>query len=254
MADAAKPGDYRNIPGGATLAGLVGPPLYGLATAVSGWLRPGYDPIRQHISDLGIGAWAWVQNSATIGLGLLLLILAWGLRQELTGPRDTLRRPALLIGGCGVGAVMIGLIPVDAATASRFRVGAHTLAVGLCVSTMLAAALLVAVHLRHDPNWRACARWSGRYAGFVAVALPATLILGAPLLACWGGLLERLLIIGGLGWLECFMLGYLRLPSPQHRAQGMGAAPRRRWLGTPWTACRYQSIRIIFADSRRPTR
>lgn len=56
----------------------MGPILFVVVFTLAGFLRPGYSPVRQAVSDLGIGRDAWLQNTNSIVFGALLLAFAIG--------------------------------------------------------------------------------------------------------------------------------------------------------------------------------
>ncbi len=60
------------------LAGVVGPPLFVAVFTLAGFLRPGYSPIHQAVSDLGVGSNAWLLDGGVIINGLLLIGFAVG--------------------------------------------------------------------------------------------------------------------------------------------------------------------------------
>jgi hypothetical membrane protein len=44
------------------LCGVLGPVVYLVTFTVAGFLRPGYSPIHQAVSDLGVGSNPWLLN------------------------------------------------------------------------------------------------------------------------------------------------------------------------------------------------
>ncbi len=190
------------------LAGIGGPALYGVVTTGAGLLRPGYDPWRQHISDLGVGPLAWLQNANTILLGLLVLALARGLRRGIATGRGAARDPGL-IASCGLGTLALGLFPQGPGDGRGGNFLIHSAAFVLCVGSVLLAAFRLPGYLGRDPRWRGRARWSTRGGSLALGGLAAVALADPALLARWGGLLERLLVAGGLGWLACLGLQLL---------------------------------------------
>src|SRR6266702_4952688 len=53
---------------------------------VLGLLRPDYSPVRQAISDLGVGPLDWVLNAGLIVTGALLVAFAFGFAQDAMYP------------------------------------------------------------------------------------------------------------------------------------------------------------------------
>lgn len=209
------------------VAGLGAAPVYGLGTLVAERLRPDYDPIRQHISDLGVGPLAWVQNGTTVALGLLLLAFARGLGRAPRAPRGAALAPVTLAVS-GVGAMLIGLFPQGSEHGRGGNFWVHSLAFWLSVAALLLTAALLAGGWRHDARWRGWARATGWYAGFAVLAVGV--VLAGPLSAArWGGALERLLIGGGLLWLEVLAAQLLvcgMAPTPPGRLRACGVRLR----------------------------
>ena len=58
------------------LAGMVGPILFVTDFTVAGFLHPGYSPVRQSISTLGVGTNAWLVDGGTAIFAVLLLAFA----------------------------------------------------------------------------------------------------------------------------------------------------------------------------------
>src|SRR5215469_16914469 len=65
------------------LAGMMGPLLFILGFTLAGWLTPGYSPLQESISSLGVeGPHPWIQNTNFVVFGLLLLAFALGFFQQ----------------------------------------------------------------------------------------------------------------------------------------------------------------------------
>jgi hypothetical membrane protein len=65
------------------VAGVIGSLLSLLAITLDGFLRPGYSPFYQVISDLGVGQNAWLLNSDLVISGLLIMLFAIGFSQAM---------------------------------------------------------------------------------------------------------------------------------------------------------------------------
>src|SRR5690348_7289944 len=63
--------------------GVVGPILFTTTYLIEGALHPGYDLVRQPISDLELVTNGWTQSANFILFGLLIACFAFGLRKEL---------------------------------------------------------------------------------------------------------------------------------------------------------------------------
>src|SRR5215467_2284659 len=53
--------------------GLVGPAVFVLSFVVAGLIRPGYSPVHQAVSDLGVGSNAWLVDGSIVLCSLLLI-------------------------------------------------------------------------------------------------------------------------------------------------------------------------------------
>jgi hypothetical membrane protein len=184
------------------LGGVIGPILFVAAFIVGGVLRPGYSPIRQAVSDLGVGPNPWLLNVPLILLGVLLSAFAASFFRSL---RPTLSRRwcwvcAVLLACTGLGFADAGIFTEAPATvALHWMIGMPLLALGSVVGF-----LLTGLALRQDTQW---SRWSI----YSLVAGISTLVLIAVMFWVWtpgtplaslkpGGLVERVLFIEILAW------------------------------------------------------
>jgi hypothetical membrane protein len=184
------------------IGGLVGPIGFVLTFTVAGLLRPGYSPIHQTISDLGVGANRWLVDAALILNGLLifaLVIAVFRSTRTVLSPRSRWLASALLT-----------LSPLGFAVAGIFTEAPSTLAVHWLIGANLGLAgpvvafLVTGVLLRRDSRWRAMGTYS-LVAGAITLVLvgfmgwvftPGTALAGARL----GGLMERAVVIEVFAW------------------------------------------------------
>ncbi len=190
------------------LGGVVGPLLFVATFTLAGALRPGYSPIHQTISDLGVGPNAWLLNVSLVVNCLLLsgFAVGWALAM----------RSVLSPGWRWLGAGLLSLHGLGQALAGAFTEAPATLAIHSTVGAPLAffgpvvAFLVVGFALLHDARWR---RWG---IGLLAAGLATLAIVvvmfwvftpGTPLASLHlGGLMERALFVeveawyAALGW------------------------------------------------------
>ena len=67
------------------LGGVLGPLIFVVAVTVAGLLRPGYSPMHQAISDLGVGRRPWLLNVPLVVMGAALIACSAGLLRAI-GP------------------------------------------------------------------------------------------------------------------------------------------------------------------------
>jgi hypothetical membrane protein len=188
------------------LGGVVGPILFVAAFTVGGIVRPGYSPIHQAVSDLGVGSNAWLLNASLVLLGVLLTAFAFSFFRSL--------RPALsqrwrwvcaaLLSCTGLGFAVAGIFTEAPATvAIHWMVGMPLLVLGAVIGFFLTG-----LALRRDAQW-------GGWGAYTLVASLVTIVLiasmfwvftpGTPLApAQLGGLMERVLFIEVLAWYVAF--------------------------------------------------
>jgi len=173
---------------------------------LASFLRPGYSPIHQAISDLGVGPNGWLLDGSLVITGLLLIVFMVGFAWCM--------RPVLKSGWRWSSAVLLALHGLGLAVAGLFTEAPSTLAIHWMVGATLAffgpvvAFLITGLALRRDPVWR---RWgiSLLVASLVTLVLIAIMFwaftpgtTAVPL----GGLMERVVMIEieiwyiALGW------------------------------------------------------
>ncbi len=181
------------------LGGVVGPVLFVVMFTAAGVLRPGYSPVHQAISDLGVRPMPWLLNVPLVVLGFLLVVLAVGFFQAM--------RPVMSLGWRWSCAVLLAFPGLGYATAGIFpetnpihwMVGMSLLVVGSLVGF-----LLVGLQVRRIPPWRGYGIYSLLASASLAVLIVLmnlTFIPTSPLAALrLGGLAERIVFIDLLAW------------------------------------------------------
>lgn len=185
-------------------AGVVGPLLYVVVFMLAGFLRPGYSPVRQSISTLGVGANAWLLNADAMVFGVLLLAFAIGfflLTQRIIKKRWRISCLVLLILS-SIGAINTGLFPANAATGVLH----WTLGFLLGLLPLVAVYTIVGWQWRHRSIWRGYGWYSFATALTATVLIVLSFILLAPRSASGGpstpvgGLIERVLVLVVFAW------------------------------------------------------
>jgi hypothetical membrane protein len=168
----------------AVVAGIVGVTAYVASWAVAGWIRPGYDPSRQAISELfELGAPAVSRGLVVAGLLVSgIALVGFGVAMHHGLPGEGLAAPATAVVS-GVMTILVVAFPCSAGCpgfGESFTDTMHVLAAGAGYLTLLLAPLFAAWRVReHAPR---LARWS--------VVLGVTALLGFVVrnLGVWEGL------------------------------------------------------------------
>ena len=179
--------------------GAISGPLAVLVITLDGFLRPGYSPISQVVSDLGVGPHAWILNTTLVVSGQLTTLFALGFSQAMQpwiGRRRLLASTALLL-LTGTGIVSAGLF-------TEYK-PVHTLSFLVGFGGLAIALWLLGLHLRKDRTWRGYA-WYSLISSLVLVLLivmlvPLLFTNALPAFVMQGtGLTERLLLVVACAW------------------------------------------------------
>lgn len=208
------------------LCGALAGPLFITAFTAIGATRRGYDWRRYPVSSLAIGRQGWQQRANFILAGVLYSCAAAGLRRcgrRRIGPRAV---PAL-IAGSGIGLIGSGLFntdyvgallregpdvkprgPADAAPARPTRTGQMH---NLCGIPVFADIPIAGLASAATAVWSGDYRWACYSAGSSTVMAGSFLLVGAAIrghsrLTGKSGLLQRISIATGLGWLSALSL------------------------------------------------
>jgi uncharacterized protein DUF998 len=167
-----------------------------VASTVDGLTRPGYDPARNWISQLSLGPGGWhgTVNLATCGLWLILAAL--GLHRRAGG----------LVLWCGLGLVALAVIRTDAGLGFPPGVPTEHTTRGL-IHQLIAITLGIAgigAVARLGPRRVAWPLAAVMTVTFVAASVLVLLDAGGVLPGNPSGLLERIALFAGLGWIGWF--------------------------------------------------
>jgi hypothetical membrane protein len=174
------------------IALIVGPLMFVLVTLIEQALRPGYTPLSNAISDLGVDtngwSYSWMFTVSIIVLGLLTFVSAYALSRVLGKPA---RRGTILFGLSGVGSIGVGIFNEDA-----YLLPHSIFALDAFITSALALLFLApALASRWAPVY---ARFS-RVGGTVSLVALALFLLGVGGITYFG-LFERLVVAPGLLW------------------------------------------------------
>lgn len=193
------------------ICGIIGPALYTLVMIIIGLLRPGYNPITQHMSELGEvgGSNAMIMNIAGfIMFGLLMIAFASGFHRGISEGKGSKIGPAS-IAIAGTGAVLIGVFPYDpSAIFPSFAGIMHGVSVLILSVGLVLAPFTIARRIKHDQRWKGYRLYSlatGVVTAFVGVVFLSMSIRN------WSGLLQRVAMEVPLLWVEAMAIKLLRI-------------------------------------------
>lgn len=204
-------------------AGVIAPVLFTAVYLIEGATRPGYDPLRHQVSLLSLGEGGAIQVASFVLTGGLLIVFALALRVRLTpGPGASAVPAAIAVSGLGF--IVAGLFSTQPlfgyppgtpdgmapdVTASSML---HVAGAGLLFSGLVVAALATAFR-----EWRTGSRaWAaGSLAAGVAVfvffGLSGAGPSGALLFPAAAGLLQRISLVAGMGWVAALAFRHRRM-------------------------------------------
>jgi hypothetical protein len=214
-------------PRGLLACGVLAGPLFLAVLLVLGATREGYDPVRHPGSSLAIGDLGWIQAVNFVVAGVLTLAFAVGVRRVLR-PVGGLWGP-LLIGVWAVQLIVAGLFTSD--PVSGYPPGTPAVherptlsgtihdAAAIPGFLGLAAACLVFAWwfaVRGERGWAGYSAVSGVafLAGLVLSTLGFAQVAGLVEIA---GLLQRITVAIGMGWLGLLAVRLLRAPVRERR-------------------------------------
>jgi hypothetical protein len=202
--------------------GLIGPVMFVAVFLVLGAIRPGYEPLRHQVSYLSLGDGGWIQTASFIITGVLVLAFAVGLRHVLAGGVGSVVT-TVAVGVAGAGLLIAGVFPTMPAfgfppgTPNAFpkdippSAYVHVVGAVAFFGGLIAAPLVMARRFRRtgERGWAAISILSAG-AVFVFFAGSSADPSGQPFAPAWAGLLQRLAIVAGLGWMAVIAASVLR--------------------------------------------
>ncbi len=178
--------------------GTVAPIVFLLILFTEGFLRPGYDPIRQHGSDLGLG-WSlwWIFSVNLSAFAITLVIFTAGFYQFFKPllSRRSLQASTVFLIFTAAGGII-------AATFSEAIPAGHAVGGLLFFLSPTVAQVILGRQMRRLPDWR-------RYGTYTFINGLIFLILVFPLdipAGVWAerfgviGLVQRIDLVGIFGW------------------------------------------------------
>ena len=216
----------RDYPLGTRLliaCGAIGPPLFILVFLIEGATRPGYSAWRDFVSDLSLSDQGWMQDTNFIVCGLFSLAFTVGLRLVLRTGKSSVGGP-LLLALFSLGLMVAGLFPTDPnlgyppgspTNVHQTLHGTVHGVSGLVVFFSIGlASLVMARRFAGDPHWKGWAAYSILtglvvIVCFVATSATSVLDMTGVLPNAPTGLIQRIGIIVGWGWIALLALRLL---------------------------------------------
>lgn len=206
-------------------SGVIGPLLFIIGILIEGATRPGYNAWHNYGSSLSLGDLGWMQIANFIICGSLTLCFAIGLRQILHAGRGSVWGP-IMLGIFGVALIIAGIFVTDPSLG--YPVGTHSSGpqtlhgtihgvAGLISFISLAIASFVMIRrFASDPDWKGWALYSfitGMLVivFFIAATTVSALDENGVLPGSPTGLLQRIAIIVGWGWIALLAIKLLKL-------------------------------------------
>src|SRR5215212_11758531 len=201
--------------------GVIAGPLFVVAFLVEGATRAHYNPLRHPVSSLALGDWGWTQSANFVLTGLLMLAFALGLRRALRPLGGPTWGP-ILVGAYAIGLLGAGVFAADPMNGyppgtpdRRLHYSLHGVLHDL-FSTLVFLGLPAACVL--FGRWFATREKRG-WASYLIVT--GVVFLGAFILSNAGfaqaeglvdlaGLLQRVAVTVGFGWLTLLAVHLLR--------------------------------------------
>jgi hypothetical protein len=205
------------------ITGLLAPLVFFLAALAASALHPGYDHLKNFVSELGAtGApAAGIMNfGGFLVYGLLMTAFAWAVHRGIRADPGGWLGPAVLA-LYGLAYVGLALAPCDAgcqAAAPSLHHRLHLLLGELILLTAVLSPFILYARMFKDPVWQSLAT--------PTLVLPgsAWVVLQASGLGVAGAIRQRLWLLLLFIWIELVALRLLRSGAPSGRVSGSHAA------------------------------
>lgn len=206
--------------------GVIGPLLFIAVFLIEGATRPGYSVWRHSVSQLSLGQQGWMNSINMFVCGLFLLCFAFGLTRTLHSGKGSVWGPRLTW-LCGVLFLLAALFATNPALGYPPPLTPtdnvllplhgliHALAGTLFFGCLTALCFVLGRRKVGDPERRGWALYSYLTGGTVAISYLATAVVTSLAMSgVWadapGGLLERIALVVGFGWVMLLALHLLR--------------------------------------------
>lgn len=204
--------------------GAIGPIVFIVAFLIEGATRSGYSAWHNFVSDLSESNLGWMQIASFLFCGTLVFVFAIGLRRALRSGRGAVWGP-LLLGAFGLSLIVAGVFVTDPslgyyppgspAGAQTLHGTIHGTTAPIVFGLLTIAIFVYARRFASDPEWRGWAVYSiitGIVCAVTFIACLAVAVLDehGVLANAPSGLLERIAIVSGWGWIALLAIRLLR--------------------------------------------
>ncbi len=145
------------------VVGVAGSLLFNLTYLIDGWLRPGYDWIRQPMSALSLGPGGAVQAANFMIFGAITMVTAFAWRATLGSGLGATWYPRLHVAG-GLAMICAGVFSEDPGNGYPIGIAApvqpsthavvHNLVSYVSLTLTVAELLILARRFAREPRWR----------------------------------------------------------------------------------------------------
>ena len=203
--------------------GAIGPLLFVIVLLIEGATRPGYSAWHNYGSSLSLGDQGWMQITNFIVCGLLTLGFAIGLRRVFRTGRSSVWGP-ILLGLFGVALIVAGIFVTDPSLGyppgthisgpQTLHGTIHGVNAIITFGSLAIACFVMARRFAGDPNWKGWALYSIVTGVLVVMSFIAATVVSAldesgVLPGSPTGLLQRIGIIAGWGWIALMAIRIL---------------------------------------------
>jgi hypothetical membrane protein len=199
------------------ICGILGPIQFIVVILIFGLLRPGYDPVRQYMSELGAvgapNAIAFILPEFL--LGLTMIAFAFGLYRGISKGKGT-KLALILIVVSGVGWLGASIFRCDAGCVNESVTGTmHGIFGIFAVPPLLITPLVIVPRLKKDNQWLSYRPFS-LIMGALGIPLFCVMFSAevSPALESYRGLLQRLTFFTPLLWTVVMAIRLLCLCEP----------------------------------------
>ncbi len=209
-----------SLTGASALCGMAAPVIFAITVLVAGYLTPGYDPVTQLMSELGVPGEPYAELMNVVGFGLVGILLV-GFSYATFRVFRPLRRVifgSVMVAGAGLSFIAMGFYHCDQGCIAVTTAGNVHLLLGIvALVASLLAALTFAYVMHRERGWGGFWQYSLATAVLIVVVLPV--FLSFPDIA---GLLQRIMVGIVFLWTEVFAIGiFLRIREIRGLAHGV---------------------------------